>query len=606
MAVEQTAEHEADGARARPHRGRILSQSWSIDRVTYLIIAVVSAGVAVLHVFGLLSVPVLAERLPELTLLVAALTLTFLAVTTEHHMQRSDQDLARLRNRIVSDSAAIGARLDELSQLVRQAGVTELPKLIEEVDPTLLAIFRRYLENVFETPPRLLNERRFQLEDIESYPSYHRQALEANPGVTMHATSLPYGKFFWHNAFIQQATEKFVRDGGTIRRIFFVQGDHDLRVSSEVRDILRWQHDGGVEVYVIDVDHLPPSYRRFVLVDATHRRFGWEAHRGADDRIIRIEVTAHSEDIRAYLKLFDDLLAMGAVRYEPNRTLALRRSSLTRSPSMSVQPAIAFHEFEHAQWQTAVEPYHEAWGRLTRQTIPALLDALHAGDGIRLLDVACGPGYLAAEARSRGAVAVGVDFSEAMVARATALYPEIEFQEGDAENLPFADATFDAVGMNFGMLHLAQPELAIGEAFRVLRAGGRFAFSVWSSPDQAVAFALVLQALRDHGQPVTLPAGPDFFRYSVAGSCIDDLRRAGFHAPEARLVEMRWRMDAAGDVFDAFYRGTARTGALLRGQSRQTTTKIEGAVTDAVARLRAPDGGVEIPMAAMLAWGLRP
>src|SRR5205809_6238429 len=62
--------------------------------------------------------------------------------------------------------------------------------------------------------------------------------------------------------------------------------------------------------------------------------------------------------------------------------------------------------------------------------------------------------------------------------RSSDLSPEIEFREGDAEALPFPEASFDAVVMNFGMLHLAHPERAVAEAFRVLSAGGRFAFTV--------------------------------------------------------------------------------------------------------------------------------
>lgn len=175
---------------------------------------------------------------------------------------------------------------------------------------------------------------------------------------------------------------------------------------------------------------------------------------------------------------------------------------------MSAQSNDPFHEFEHAQWQAVVERYHDSWGYLTRQTIPALLDVLRVKAGVRLLDVASGPGYVASEARSRGADVVGVDFSDAMVARARVLYPDTHFQEGNAENLPFADASFDAVAMNFGMLHLAQPDLAINEAFRVLQSGGRFSFTVWAGPDQTVAFAMVLGAVKDFGEPVNLPAGP--------------------------------------------------------------------------------------------------
>lgn len=67
-----------------------------------------------------------------------------------------------------------------------------------------------------------------------------------------------------------------------------------------------------------------------------------------------------------------------------------------------------------------------------------------AGPGVRLLDVACGTGYVAALATSRGAAAIGVDFVASMVGEAKKLHPSTEYREGDAEALPFPDESFDA------------------------------------------------------------------------------------------------------------------------------------------------------------------
>jgi ubiquinone/menaquinone biosynthesis C-methylase UbiE len=64
---------------------------------------------------------------------------------------------------------------------------------------------------------------------------------------------------------------------------------------------------------------------------------------------------------------------------------------------------------------------------------------------MRVLDVAAGPGYVAAGADARGAHAVGIDFAADMVSEARRRYPNIEFHEGDAENLAFDTSSFDAV-----------------------------------------------------------------------------------------------------------------------------------------------------------------
>jgi ubiquinone/menaquinone biosynthesis C-methylase UbiE len=166
----------------------------------------------------------------------------------------------------------------------------------------------------------------------------------------------------------------------------------------------------------------------------------------------------------------------------------------------------SFHSFEQSGWQRAADKYGDAFGGLTRQTIPALLNAVGVKAGMRLLDVASGPGYVAAAADAAGATAVGVDFSSEMVGLAGRLYPGIRFGEGDAESLAFADGSFDAVAINFGVLHLARPDAALSEAHRVLVAGGRCAFTVWAKPDVSVGFGIVLRAVETYGRmDVPLP-----------------------------------------------------------------------------------------------------
>ena len=124
----------------------------------------------------------------------------------------------------------------------------------------------------------------------------------------------------------------------------------------------------------------------------------------------------------------------------------------------------AFHAFEQAGWESIPRAYQDAFGTLTTQAIEPLLDAARVGPGVRVLDVATGPGYVAGAAARRGASVVGIDFSAAMLAEARRHHPAIDFQAGDAEALPFPDASFDAVVMSFGLLHLGRPDQALAEA----------------------------------------------------------------------------------------------------------------------------------------------
>ena len=105
------------------------------------------------------------------------------------------------------------------------------------------------------------------------------------------------------------------------------------------------------------------------------------------------------------------------------------------------------------------------WRRLTAQA------AVRPGD--KVLDACCGTGDLALAGRAAGGDVVGVDFSEAMLARARRKAPEIEWVRGDAAALPFPDETFDAVTVGFGIRNLADLEGGLRELARVLKPGGK-------------------------------------------------------------------------------------------------------------------------------------
>jgi SAM-dependent methyltransferase len=264
----------------------------------------------------------------------------------------------------------------------------------------------------------------------------------------------------------------------------------------------------------------------------------------------------------------------------------------------------SFHEFEQTGWERAAEFYGDAFGALTSQTAGPMLDAVNASRGTRLLDVACGPGFIAGAAADRGAIVTGLDFAAAMIAEARRQLPALTFHEGDAEALPFDAGCVDAVVMNFGLLHLARPDAALIEAHRVLRPGGRYAFTVWS--EKAVAFRLALRAIDEHGNAnVPLPEGPAFFRFSDAAETRRALGAIGFTDIDVRELPIVWRPPSADAVFEALSRGGVRTAAVLRGQTPEALAAIRYAVRRGI-EAYARDGGFEVPMPAMLASARKP
>src|SRR5262245_45156558 len=94
----------------------------------------------------------------------------------------------------------------------------------------------------------------------------------------------------------------------------------------------------------------------------------------------------------------------------------------TRNPEPGTASA-SFHDFEKQGWERAAEHYPDAFGSLTSQTIERLLAAAGVKRGLRVLDVASGPGEVAAAAAALGATPTGVDFSPQMVALARQEHP---------------------------------------------------------------------------------------------------------------------------------------------------------------------------------------
>jgi ubiquinone/menaquinone biosynthesis C-methylase UbiE len=265
-----------------------------------------------------------------------------------------------------------------------------------------------------------------------------------------------------------------------------------------------------------------------------------------------------------------------------------------------------FRSFEHAGWKSVASDYHDHFASLTSQALRPLLDAVGAGPGVRVLDACTGPGYAAGAAAERGASVIGLDFSAPMVAHARRHSSGVRFLVGDAEQLPFASGSFDAVISNFGLLHLARPEQFLGEAHRVLRSGGRVGFTVWDAPEQAVGFAIVLSSIQEHGAAqITLPEGPPFFRFSDAEECRHVLERTGFAAPRVTSVPQLWRLPDPDSLFQAVLNGTVRTGGLLRAQTPQALKSIRTAMRAAVESRRHGDA-FELLMPAVLASAVKP
>jgi SAM-dependent methyltransferase len=137
-----------------------------------------------------------------------------------------------------------------------------------------------------------------------------------------------------------------------------------------------------------------------------------------------------------------------------------------------------------AVWSAGGERYNEI-SRGIADSIEHGVMRLNPRRGERVLDLATGTGWTSRLVARRGAVVTGADIAsdllEAARGYAAAEGLAIDYQIGDAENLPFADGTFDAVISTCGIMFATRPEAAVRELARVVRPGGRIAITTWLS-----------------------------------------------------------------------------------------------------------------------------
>lgn len=261
-------------------------------------------------------------------------------------------------------------------------------------------------------------------------------------------------------------------------------------------------------------------------------------------------------------------------------------------------------DFEHSGWEQAAPSYDGSFASVTRLFVDAILDAAGVAKARRVLDVGSGTGVVTSAAAARGADCVGIDFSGSMIREARARHPKLQFQQADAEQMPFVDATFDAVVSNVGIHHVERPRNALAEALRVLRPGGRLAFTVWEKPENNPGWGILSAAVRAHGSlDIPMPAGNS--ANVGAPQLAEAVASVGFANVTRETHERAWRLPKGLHLMEIFSAGTVRTANLIRQQKPEALAMIRQAV-DAALAPHTRDGVVEIPARAVLIRAEKP
>jgi trans-aconitate methyltransferase len=266
-----------------------------------------------------------------------------------------------------------------------------------------------------------------------------------------------------------------------------------------------------------------------------------------------------------------------------------------------------FDAFEAEGWEERAADYAAMLVDVTAYAVEDLLDAARVGPGTRVLDVAAGPGHVSKACANRGAQPVGLDVAHEMVAVARARYPDLDFRQGDAHHLPFADRSLDSIVGNFAILHLGRPERAVAEFVRVLAPGGSLALSTWDTPDRTRMIGVFLDAAQEaDAKPLPhVPAGPPFFRFADDTEFSTLLSDAGLAKVTVWRFAYQHRFADADALWEAIRRGTVRTRGLVFDQQSDVLARIRQAYERLLPDYTGDDGRVEMPISVKIAAGTR-
>jgi ubiquinone/menaquinone biosynthesis C-methylase UbiE len=237
---------------------------------------------------------------------------------------------------------------------------------------------------------------------------------------------------------------------------------------------------------------------------------------------------------------------------------------------------------------------------------PRVVEVAALRPGMRVLDVACGTGLvarLAAEAVGVDGRVAALDLNPAMLAVASELpaveAAPIEWVEGDAQSLPFAEASFDVVSCQLGLQFFPDREGALREMKRVLVPGGRAVVMVWREIDRAPGFAALAAALdrmisADAGRLMRAP-----FALSDAGELSRLLERAGFRDCAIRAETGNVRFASAAMFVGSYIGGSPLAPIVATAPApayEELVSEVERALDPLIEQ-----GSLSFPIAAHLA-----
>ncbi len=210
------------------------------------------------------------------------------------------------------------------------------------------------------------------------------------------------------------------------------------------------------------------------------------------------------------------------------------------------------------------EAYGRFMGRFSEPLATEFADACGVSAGQRVLDVGCGPGALTAElVRRLGPDAVtAIDPSPPFVEAAAARFPRVDVRIGTAEDLPFADDSFDAVLAQLVVHFMTDPVAGLREMSRVTRTGGTVGACVWDHGGGQGPLSVFWRAVHDLAPDAP---GEANLAGTHEGQLVDLARAAGLTTVEPGVVSVTVSFPTFEDWWEPFSLGVGPAGAYVAG-----------------------------------------
>lgn len=218
----------------------------------------------------------------------------------------------------------------------------------------------------------------------------------------------------------------------------------------------------------------------------------------------------------------------------------------------------------------------------------AALDALDIGPNMRLLDAGCGAGLALVLAAKRGVVPTGLDAAGGLLEVARERLPDADLRQGDLEDLPFEDDSFDGVTAFNSVQYAADPTNALREIKRVAKPGAPVAVVTWGTPEQCEMRA-VLQAIGSLLPPPPAGSGGPF-ALSAAGALEALVESAGLAAERSIDVPTPYTYPD----MDTAIRAQMSSGPARRAIEHAGAAPLRDALTATFADHRAADGSIRL------------